>query len=157
MKKLLFALLLILCFSCTKKEAEQPYTPTGFSVEVKQATKLSTGQVIESDAKCLIFVWKSDGKDFDLTKHADMMQGYVLDKNTGVSYKYDYAEQNIMSEKVSVGRYFVYVQRTNDGDNSQLAYSYTYFEVKDKEMTMLKKSFTTHVTRGSYEDWNAVE
>ena len=152
-KYLLLAPILIFLFSCTKKGEEQPYTPTGFSVQVQQNTLLSTGQPVAGDVPCIIFAWKADGKDFDLTNTHDMQSGYLLDKKTNVSVKYDYGETGIMSEKVSVGHYFVFVWRT-DGT---FAYSYTYFDVSQNNYLELKKVFTTHATRFGFEAWNQTE
>jgi len=152
MKYLLILFLAILLFSCSKKK-EQPYTPTGFSVQVQQNTLLSTGQPVAGDVPCIIFVWKADGKDFDLTNTQDMRSGYLLDKKTNVSVKYDYGQTGIISEKVATGHYFVFVWRT-DGP---FTYSYTYFDVTQDNFLQLKKVFTTHATYFGFEAWNATE
>ena len=151
MKCLSFFTLLFL-FSCSKKETSQPYTPTGFSILVKQNSKLQSGQIIEKDVSCVIMVWKADGKDFDLAKAFDLMGGYAFDKNASISLKSDYSKTGIMSEKVPPGRYLVFVQL-----NGNLYYSYTYFDVTTGNYNQLKKAFTTNAITAQFEDWNKTE
>lgn len=144
----------VLLFSCGKKDNPKPETNTGFSVVVKQNSKLSTGQVVAKDVNSVIMVWKADGKDFDVNG-TDFIEGYALDKNSGTSFKYDYSANNIISQKAPNGRYFVYVVITADG-YGQFAHSYTYFNVSDNYV-QLSKTFTTNANTLSFEDWNKSE
>jgi len=153
-----FTLLLIpFIFSC-KKDTPKPDKVTGFQIIVKQDTKLQSGQFVANDVPAIVFVWKADGKDFDLTNTRDMVSGYVFDNNSGVSLKYDYTGYAPIANNAPIGRYFVYVIITDSG-YGQYAYSYTYFNVTDNngDIDVLKKVFTTNATTLSYEDWNKTE
>lgn len=151
-------LLLPLIFSCTKTKDKPTDKVTGFEIIVKQNTQLQSGQFVANDVAATVFVWKADGKDFDLTNTSDMLKGYAFDKNSKVSLKYDYTGNAPIANKVPIGRYFVFVVITASG-YGQYAHSYTYFNVTDNsgDINVLTKTFTTHATTLSYEDWNRTE
>lgn len=161
MKKLLFPLfvaLLTVTIGCSKKEAPKPDTITGFQIIVKQNSELQSGQFVANDIAAIVYVWKADGKDFDLTNTSDMLKGYVFDKNSGTSLKYDFTGNAPIANRTAVGRYFVYVIVTASG-YGQYAYSYTYFDVTNNngDINVMTKIFTTHAHTISFEDWNMTE
>lgn len=159
MKKLLsFLFVGLLLASCSKKDTPKPDTITGFQIIVKQNSKLQSGQFVANDVAAIIYVWKADGKDFDLTNTSDMLKGYAYDKISGTSLKYDFTGNAPIANRTPSGRYFVYVIVTASG-YGQYSYSYSYFNVTDNngDINEVKKVFTTNAYTGSFEDWNVTE
>lgn len=98
----------------------------------------------------LLYVWKADGKDFDLyTNSVDILGGELLDKKTGKSEKY-YAsayKTDVFGSNLSTGKYVmvVYYADTNK--------SYTYFDIKEGETTTLKKYYKPTEVGQQYSPW----
>lgn len=153
---LLFA---IAFFACSKNDKKELDVKSGFIIDIKTNSSLSTGQIISNPSSIgVIHVWKADSKNFEISSSSDAIQGYAFDKISQTSIKSDYTSfSSHFTSQVLPGKYFVYVTLDGSEDYGKFAYSFTTFEVAKGEIATLTKTFTTKRVSLSFEDWNATE
>jgi hypothetical protein len=154
---LLFPLFVLFLFSSCKDkddDEQQPTPATKVILEVMKQSKSSSGQVSLVPASAIIHMWVADNSDFDVAASPEIHVGSAFDKtsNSFKTMKYG-AIGSRMSETIEPGRYFVYVLLPKSSGSGSLAYSYTYFEIKQGETLNLKKTFGSEVGSGQFESW----
>jgi hypothetical protein len=153
---LLFPLVVFLLLSsCKDKDKEKtPIPATKVILEVMKQSKSSSGQTTLAPASSIIHVWVADNRDFDVAASPDIHVGSVFDKtsNSFKTIKYG-AIGSRMNEAIEPGKYFVYVLLPKSSASGSLAYSYTYFEIKQGETLPLRKTFSSDIGSGQFESW----
>jgi hypothetical protein len=152
---LLIPLLLLLFLAACKDEQEKPPTPTTkIILEVKKQSKNASGQKTIEAVPAIIHMWPAENCEFDVGASPDIHFGYAFDKasNSYKTMKYG-AIGSRMSEVIKPGRYFVYVLLPKSSSSGSLAYSYTYFDIKEGENLQLSKTFSVDIGSGQYESW----
>ncbi|MES2430997.1 MAG: hypothetical protein V4556_08670 [Bacteroidota bacterium] len=146
----LISLCSIFLFSCTKESTD--VKKGRYSFIAKYNTTLSTGEIVETPQQiAFLFIWKADGRDFEIK--SDISSGYAYDRTSSTSIKYDIAKVNRLSilEEIEPGRYFIYIVTPIDFFPTGM-YSYTYFDIQPNTTTALKKVFLTRANY-VYEPW----
>lgn len=154
MRNVLYTLLILLFITACKEE-DTPSPKTRYDIEVRKQIKDSAGKVTAKPTLALIYMWPSEGRDFDVSASgSDVYAGAVYDKNSGtlVTAKYG-AVGAVMNEEVEPGKYFVYVTLPKSSEQSSLVHSYTYFELKEGETLEVRKTFGYSLTPGQFEEW----
>jgi hypothetical protein len=141
-KALLMVMLTIWLFSCSKgsKPQNTNEAQSGFILDIKKNEKLATGEIVEKNTEIwAIHIWNANKADFEIRSTSDALNGYAYDKITGKSIKSDiFSVISPLEKKVEPGRYFVYVSLGYNVGNSRLAYSYTNFDVKKGDISIIK-------------------
>lgn len=154
-RSILVTLLATLLFiSCKEESTPAPKPETIMDLKVMQQRKLSSGQIVAEPTQAIIHVWKAENRDFDVSSSPDIHYGYVFDKQSQSFVTMDYgAIGSKMRERIEAGKYFVHVLLPKSSNNTSLAYSYSYFEIKTGETLNLVKTFSHDISPESYEDW----
>lgn len=143
---------------CKKSEGVRIPNKSGFIIYVKKNTKLSTGELVANNTKAgAIHVWKSDGKDFEISSTNDAINGFAYDKISKKSIKADYTYVSTFTEskETDAGKYFIFVILDNNQSNGgNLAYSYTNFTIDPEKFPIVTKTFASSTIAGSFQDWN---
>lgn len=152
MKTLLILLSIISFLSCDKK-ADLPAAPTTgkYYFSFYEYATLSTNEQVEVPQQIsLLYIWKSDNKDFTFKNIRDL--GYAFDQISNKSIKYDYISINLYSEigDLLPGKYFV--MALTDNTYPKYRYSYTNFEIIAGKVTSIKKIFVGRISL-DYEIW----
>ncbi|PKV66887.1 hypothetical protein [Pontibacter ramchanderi] len=154
-KTILVPLLVFLLFaSCKDEKDPEPVSETIMDLKVMKQKKSSSGQTITEPASAIIHVWKAENREFDVAASPDIHFGYVYDKISQSYVTMNYgAIGSKMRERIEPGKYFVFVLLPKSSDNTSLAYSYSYFEIKKGETLNLVRTFSHNVSPGAYESW----
>ena len=146
MKKLLFLFsICFILFSCSSDDNSEKDSQNGTLIfSSYYVDKLSTGEDHEIiQPLAVIHIWNADNTDFDFEKSKDdLLSGYIYDKTQNKSLKANYSILNTwtITNELKAGKYVIYVnygEKTNG--KATFAHSYTYFEIKKNEATILKK------------------
>ncbi|MCC9134859.1 lipoprotein [Pontibacter silvestris] len=152
MKKLLFPLLILLILSACIDEEPEPITK--MDLVVTKENKLSSGSITAESKMAIIHVWQADNREFDVDASPDIQLGYAYDKESNSFQTMNYgAVGKRMNERIKPGRYFIYVLLPKSSAEGSLAYSYTYFDIKEGETASLSKTFSYDVASGAFEAW----
>jgi hypothetical protein len=154
MKKLLLLSLSILTFLTACKKEKEAEPKTRVIVDITKQNISASGEIIEKPTLAIIQIWSAEGSDFDINASPDIHVGYAFDKNTG-SFKTINrgAIGSSMNERLAPGRYFVYVFLPKSSGKGSLAYSYTYFDIKQGETLKIVKTFSHSDCTGEFESW----
>lgn len=162
MKKLLFLFsICFILFSCSSDDTSENTSQNGTLIfSSYYVDKLSTGEDNQKAQPLeIIHIWEADGKDFDFSKSQfDLLEGFLFDKTQNKSFEanYTYLKKWNLTEELKAGKYVIYVLY---GDNShgiaRFGHSYTTFEIKPKETTILYKYLRkgTNYPNLSYHKW----
>jgi|SRR5690606_7320092 len=146
MKKLLFLFSIsLILFSCSSDDNSEKDSQNGTLIfNSYYVDKLSTGEDHEIiQPLAVIHIWNADNTDFDFEKSKDdLLRGYIYDKIQNKSLKANFSLLNTstLTSEFNAGKYVIYVnygEKTNG--RATFAHSYTYFEIKKNEVTILKK------------------
>ncbi|GEM_PF-6415941 len=154
MKKMFLLLMSVVALSCSRDGSgseTDPVDPTfgtnngKANVKVQFEKELTGGQIVTEDlTAAVVHIWDAADRSFDASKSSDIIEGYAFDTKTNTSVK---ARTTRMStsgfyELLPAGRYFVYIHTgSQTSPRPKMASSSTYFEIKYKEITDVKKVF----------------
>lgn len=156
-KVLLFPLFLCLFLTTACKDEDEPEPqPTIIDVVVRKEVETASGSVKEEPASAIIHLWPAEDRDFDVeASGTDIYIGYAYDKNTGEYKTAKYGSVgSSMNERIEPGKYFIYVLLMKSSRSGSLAYSHTYFEIKEGETLELEKTFSHDVPSETFEEWD---
>ena len=158
-KYLLFPLFLCLFLTACKDEESDPEPeplPSAVDADVKKQVKAASGAISAKPASAIIHIWPADNSDFDVeASGSDVYIGYAYDKVSGEYKTAKYGSVGTrMNEPVEPGKYFIYVLLMKSSGSGSLAYSHTYFEVKEGEKMKLSKTFSYDVPSETFEEWD---
>ncbi|GAA4434215.1 hypothetical protein GCM10023188_24880 [Pontibacter saemangeumensis] len=137
-------------------EPEPEPLPSAVDADIKKQVKYSSGAIETKPASAIIHIWSAEDADFDVeASGTDIYVGSAYDKNSGEFKTAIYGSVGSrMKEPVEPGKYFIYVLLKKSSSSGSLAYSHTYFEIKEGENLQLKKTFSHDVPSGAYEEWD---
>ncbi len=159
MRTLIFCLALFL-FACDKKDSSEPVLQSGFILDVKKNEKISTGEVKEMNVSgAVVHVWKTGNDDVRIKNSSDATLGsaYNYTQSKSISSDFRFVTSYRISQNVDPGKYLIFVLLDDTNSSGKFAYSWTAFEVKQGDITNLKKVFTSRAITAAFEDWNKTE
>ncbi|WP_439882369.1 hypothetical protein ACSX1A_04215 [Pontibacter sp. MBLB2868] len=152
-KSFILPLFFLLLLSACKDDEPDP--ETRMIVEVKKQQQSSSGSITTEKSQAIIHVWEAENREFDVAASPDIYLGNIYDKTSETFKTLEYgAIGSRMSEKVEPGRYFIYILLPKSSGNGSLAYTYTYFTIKEGETLKLEKTFGFDLAEGSFEKWD---
>ncbi|MFT2011547.1 hypothetical protein ACMA1I_22945 [Pontibacter sp. 13R65] len=153
-KKILFLFFIVLMSACKRDNEPAPEPVSRFILSVSKETMSSTGEITAEPIKAIIHVWKAENSNFDVNASPNLFVGEVYDKTSGTFRSIEYgAIGTKMNEMLQPGRYFVYVLLPKSTGSSDLAYSYTYIDIKEGKNLSLTKTFKYTTGAGMYDAW----
>lgn len=156
MKRILLMLIVLSIgfVSCSKDNSQvEDKTKTG-SLGLKftkSKTLTSGGKVEENFAVTIVQIWKADNKELIWAGYGHGQYATEVGTNNSFKADYQYANLDVKNITLPVGRYFIAIM-TDLSDGPKAAHSYTNFNIKEGENTLIAKN-VTDMKFFSYSPW----